>query len=180
MRRLSILFYSLMLLSISFMGRAAANLLLIDASIGGFIRPSDVCDHGVCGPTGHFSDIYDVHPGDVVDFGKITLLYYGFEGSVYGASFLISPGGPGISPSRICLNALICTLPDHPVTYDLIYTVPGGVTQTYIQWSAGAAYSPPTIRPVPEPSTWAMLLIGFAGIEFAGYRRKNKMALKAA
>jgi PEP-CTERM motif len=25
--------------------------------------------------------------------------------------------------------------------------------------------------PIPEPSTWAMLLIGFAGIGFAGYRR---------
>jgi hypothetical protein len=28
--------------------------------------------------------------------------------------------------------------------------------------------------------TIAMLLLGFAGIAFAGYRRKNKMALKAA
>lgn len=26
--------------------------------------------------------------------------------------------------------------------------------------------------PVPEPSTWAMLLIGFAGIGFAGYRKR--------
>jgi hypothetical protein len=26
--------------------------------------------------------------------------------------------------------------------------------------------------PVPEPTTWAMLLIGFAGIGFAGYRRR--------
>jgi hypothetical protein len=24
---------------------------------------------------------------------------------------------------------------------------------------------------VPEPSTWAMMLIGFAGLGFAGYRR---------
>jgi hypothetical protein len=28
--------------------------------------------------------------------------------------------------------------------------------------------------PVPEPSTWAMLLIGFAGIGFATYRRSRK------
>ena len=33
---------------------------------------------------------------------------------------------------------------------------------------------------VPEPSTWAMLLVGFAGIGFMAYRRKNKMALSAA
>jgi hypothetical protein len=33
---------------------------------------------------------------------------------------------------------------------------------------------------VPEPSTWAMMLLGFAGIGFAAYRRKNKMAQNAA
>jgi hypothetical protein len=34
--------------------------------------------------------------------------------------------------------------------------------------------------PVPEPSTWAMLLIGFAGIGFMAYRGKAKLALMAA
>jgi hypothetical protein len=38
----------------------------------------------------------------------------------------------------------------------------------------------PRISAVPEPSTWAMLLIGFAGIGFAAYRRKAKPALFAA
>jgi PEP-CTERM motif len=33
---------------------------------------------------------------------------------------------------------------------------------------------------VPEPSTWAMLIIGFAGIGFMAYRRKSKPALMAA
>jgi hypothetical protein len=33
---------------------------------------------------------------------------------------------------------------------------------------------------VPEPSTWAMMLLGFAGIGFMAYRRKNKPALMAA
>jgi PEP-CTERM motif len=32
---------------------------------------------------------------------------------------------------------------------------------------------------VPEPSTWAMVLIGFAGIGFAAYRRRSKAALAA-
>lgn len=27
---------------------------------------------------------------------------------------------------------------------------------------------------VPEPSTWAMMMLGFAGLGFAGYRRANK------
>jgi hypothetical protein len=32
---------------------------------------------------------------------------------------------------------------------------------------------------VPEPSTWAMMILGFAGIGFMAYRRKNAMALNA-
>jgi PEP-CTERM motif len=34
--------------------------------------------------------------------------------------------------------------------------------------------------PVPEPSTWGMLLLGFAGVGFMAYRRKSKPALMAA
>jgi PEP-CTERM motif len=33
---------------------------------------------------------------------------------------------------------------------------------------------------IPEPSTWAMLLLGFAGIGFVAYRRKSKPALMPA
>jgi hypothetical protein len=37
-----------------------------------------------------------------------------------------------------------------------------------------------TTPAVPEPSTWAMLLLGFAGLGFAAYLRKSKPALMAA
>ncbi len=33
---------------------------------------------------------------------------------------------------------------------------------------------------VPEPSTWAMMVLGFAGLGFMAYRRKSKPALMAA
>jgi hypothetical protein len=36
------------------------------------------------------------------------------------------------------------------------------------------------IYSVPEPSTWAMLLVGFAGLGIMAYRRKSKPALMAA
>jgi hypothetical protein len=36
------------------------------------------------------------------------------------------------------------------------------------------------VAAVPEPSTWAMMLLGFAGIGFMAYRRKSKPALSAA
>ena len=37
-----------------------------------------------------------------------------------------------------------------------------------------------TVSAVPEPSTWAMMILGFAGIGFMAYRRKSKPALMAA
>jgi PEP-CTERM motif len=36
------------------------------------------------------------------------------------------------------------------------------------------------VAAVPEPSTWAMMLVGFAGIGFMVYRRKSKPVLMAA
>jgi hypothetical protein len=33
---------------------------------------------------------------------------------------------------------------------------------------------------VPEPATWAMMILGFAGIGFMAYRRKSKQVLMAA
>ena len=36
-----------------------------------------------------------------------------------------------------------------------------------------------SIRAVPEPSTWAMLILGFASIGFMAYRRRNKAAMLA-
>ena len=41
----------------------------------------------------------------------------------------------------------------------------------------------PLTTAVPEPSTWAMMLLGFAGVSFMGYRRSRKdqtVALAAA
>jgi hypothetical protein len=37
-----------------------------------------------------------------------------------------------------------------------------------------------SVSAVPEPSTWAMMLLGFAGLGFMAYRRKSKPALLAA
>ena len=35
------------------------------------------------------------------------------------------------------------------------------------------------VAAVPEPSTWAMMILGFAGVGFMAYRRKAKRALAA-
>ena len=36
------------------------------------------------------------------------------------------------------------------------------------------------VAAVPEPSTWAMMVLGFAGIGFMAYRRKDRVAFRIA
>jgi hypothetical protein len=72
-------------------------------------------------------------------------------------------------------------------TFDLLYSdqidgsVNGiGTTQFYDSHTDGSFST--AAGAVPEPSTWAMMLIGFAGIGYAGYRsaRKTRLAATAA
>jgi hypothetical protein len=57
------------------------------------------------------------------------------------------------------------------------YNVPGGGCCNFIGSTLTGGV---TIAAVPEPSTWAMMLLGFAGVGFMAYRRKSKPALLAA
>jgi hypothetical protein len=51
----------------------------------------------------------------------------------------------------------------------------------YIGPVGGFTQAPPPLpvgggEPIPEPSTWAMMLLGFAGLGFVGYRRASTLA----
>ena len=62
---------------------------------------------------------------------------------------------------------------------------PGSITETLFSRGQGTlssaaltgtmtyTYTPSVGSPVPEPSTWAMMLIGFAGLGYAAVRRKG-------
>jgi hypothetical protein len=39
------------------------------------------------------------------------------------------------------------------------------------------AFTVGSVGAIPEPSTWAMMILGFAGVGFMTYRRKNKPAM---
>jgi hypothetical protein len=61
---------------------------------------------------------------------------------------------------------------------DTTFATTGGVFS--LQSLNGNTTFTATIAAVPEPSTWAMMILGFAGIGFMAYRRKSKPALMAA
>jgi hypothetical protein len=68
-------------------------------------------------------------------------------------------------------------------TYQDTVPLPGSGTQT--AWSNNnaafdATFSMTITEAVPEPSTWAMMILGFAGVGFMAYRRRDQMALNAA
>ena len=61
---------------------------------------------------------------------------------------------------------------------DPTFTVSGPYT---IEVSPGfGGVSVNNVGGVPEASTWAMMILGFAGVGFMAYRRKSKPALMAA
>ncbi|WP_027516235.1 PEPxxWA-CTERM sorting domain-containing protein [Bradyrhizobium sp. WSM1417] len=58
-------------------------------------------------------------------------------------------------------------------------------TYTSISWTNPVredwyAFQVGTVGAVPEPSTWAMMILGFAGLGFMAYRQKNKPSFRQA
>jgi hypothetical protein len=63
-----------------------------------------------------------------------------------------------------------------PVNFDLYYVEAQGSPAVLDLRLPGARLT----DPIPEPSTWAMMILGFFGIGFMAYRRKSKPALRLA
>jgi hypothetical protein len=55
----------------------------------------------------------------------------------------------------------------------------GGIFTPTLEFDSASATRFQAVIGVPEPSTWAMLLLGFAGLGFAGYSRARRVALAA-
>jgi hypothetical protein len=82
-------------------------------------------------------------------------------------------GNPGTSVA----NDNISTYDNGPPgTFDFVGNCPivcdAGASVAFNDGAPGT-WAVSTVSPVPEPSTWAMMILGFAGIGFMAYRRKN-------
>jgi PEP-CTERM motif len=59
-------------------------------------------------------------------------------------------------------------------TYEIVLQAGGLTDEINVQVGSGFTAA------VPEPSTWAMMILGFCGIGFTAYRRKSKLSTLAA
>jgi PEP-CTERM motif len=103
-----------------------------------------------------------------------------FNGQIINANFLEELRVPGYSYASFPGNRLELTTTANALNniynqFDYFRTDINGVTPNTSIGSLSVSFSPA----IPEPSTWAMLLLGFAGISFMAYRRKNETALRA-
>jgi hypothetical protein len=89
-------------------------------------------------------------------------------------SFDVTNGAPVIVFAEIQVDGLdgVADLGDPPT---LSLNLPKGASVT----TASGVFDNFTSAPVPEPSTWAMMLLGFAGLGFFGYRQRRKPARAA-
>jgi hypothetical protein len=84
----------------------------------------------------------------------------------FGGNFLVQDGGSvGVwTPNAF---AVVATSSSETLTFAAVDTSALGGNPSY-----GNEITNVTL-PVPEPSTWAMMGLGFAGLAFAGYRGRR-------
>jgi hypothetical protein len=148
---------------------------------------------------GHTSFAFNLSPTTVLtNLNQITGLTPGwtFQTPLPG-SFADPSFGPfkyGIECTAGCPNGGTSP-PVQPSSGPLDFNISGVSTTNFLNVSGfvfaadligplggtGAVAGDPLVAGVPEPSTWAMMILGFFGIGFMAYRRKNEgQAFRAA
>jgi hypothetical protein len=161
-----------------------AETYYVDAydALGGQTVLNSACVGG-CSVGGFSSGLFSFEPGDVIDLGYLTIYPYRLGGRGVTSSII---GGYG------CLTAFKFLYLSKPLRSmfaramlralgtrgagPLVFVMPDDQTEISVNWAGPFSYIPGAVPPMPEPSTWAMLLIGFAGIGFAGYRRTKLLS----
>jgi PEP-CTERM motif len=92
----------------------------------------------------------------------------GYNGGLAGPlSFELTSSAGALTPSSLTFD----TYNGNNIYFSTDLVISNGNTG-----NAGATFTPA----VPEPSTWAMMILGFFGLGFMGHRRRSKMAPNAA
>jgi hypothetical protein len=127
------------------------------------ITPSTVGNETSPGPVGfrdnHGTDLGGADTIVPIDGACCGLLFAITNNPVWGQDALFNVWSNGANSFGFLFSGTL------PTVFDV-----------YLNQGAGTG----TVSAVPEPSTWAMMLLGFAGVGFMAYRRKSKPALMVA
>jgi PEP-CTERM motif len=99
--------------------------------------------------------------------------YAGADSTIYALGFddnQVSLGGISLATGAGDIN--IFYLDGAPGVTNSVQNPGGGLVALYT--------ADLSVTAVPEPSTWAMTLLGFAGLSFAGYRRARTAAQRSS
>ncbi len=132
---------------------------------------SIILDPTANGGAGSVKVIPQVTGSDEVAFDPTNNLYF--------LAARNNPGGPVLGVIDGTSDSWVENIPttpgDHSVSVDPVTNevfVPyGGVPSNSVCPEGCVAVFAPTLAAAPEPSTWAMTFLGFAGLGFAGFRR---------
>ena len=103
----------------------------------------------------------------------LTSLFFDFSATT-NTPYLIFQGN-----SFLCFNGAPGNCSGNPSALTISVLGGGGSTSLIMNGNVEIA-TVAVAGAVPEPSTWAMMILGFAGVGFMAYRRKSKPALMAA
>jgi hypothetical protein len=116
------------------------------------------------------------------------------------ASFTVlspAPGSfpdPSYGPFLYGITCSACTGGSVHTPGPLDFTISGITTQNFLNvdgyvfaadllglgGGTGAVAGDPLVASVPEPATWAMMMLGFLGVGFMAYRRKSQTSFRLA
>jgi hypothetical protein len=181
--------FAIAVLMLAPVGTANANVVQINLTPLSLASGQGPC---YCEVQTYVSSIYSVSAGDTVDFGQVqitpvnaghhgvpatdtsTTLVLGSPSVSFDPLFTARPGISTLQYYGDCGWECRNFLNFHTA---LRYVVPDGADSIQIAWFGGSiTYTPPVIASIPESSTWAMMILGFAGVGFMAYRRRNQSA----
>jgi hypothetical protein len=170
----------------------------LDVTPTGWTGTGDLVTQGYAGSvsSGSGNQWFDLNP-DVSAGTGISQVVHVIAGTAYDFSFLYNGGGGGTTTqiaysisgllSGTVSTAALDVYHGSPwQKFDQLFTAgaTNDVTLSFLPngyWSGGfidnVSLSTQVTGAVPEPSTWAMMILGFAGVGFMANRRRNKTTM---
>jgi hypothetical protein len=154
--------------------------------LGSLGAPSTSGIGNVFGSTQHFNDCYNF---TLTKSANTDGIVFGLDASLRRdidlGSIILSGGGLSsslvdISPSAFSFDNLLAGDYQLVISGDVTGRNGGLFGGGLVYYNGILVTTAASVPAVPEPQTYALLLVGFAGVGFMAYRRNNKMALSVA